>query len=411
VSTDYTSYLKLDVETLTDQPYVVYSLQNGSLPPGLQLAPTGEIEGRIDKSKITDSEEYNFTVQARETFTQSETSKEFSLTVVSDSQTQFSDIYYVPLQKIEERNRYNSIISDREIFDSDYIYRENDERFGIQENPKILVYAGLELVDPQNYVAKLAKSSSKRFLSSNGLKIARAREIGTRNDVYEIVYLELADSYDRVAQKQKRIKNSKRLLVNSLSKTPKSLVGSNSAYIIIGTRLNESKKIFFKTNISISTRNQDFNLNFINDTDIKGRNESFFLQSIGSSTNIKIDPQPINTIKVDSTVIDASLNKHVIKNLSNTESLRNELRLLGETEREYLPLWMKTAQEGSLQELGYTLAMPICYCKPGTGELIKNSLEFKGYTFENFEIEIDRILLETQDTTQYFVFPNYEFLI
>lgn len=411
VSSDYTSTLKLEVETATDQPFVVYTLESGSLPPGLELASTGEIEGRIDKSQIVEDTEFNFTVKARETFTKSEVEKNFTVTVLAKNSIEYADIYYLPLQKTQERKDYSAIISDSEIFDPDYIYRADDKRFGIQEEPKILVYAGLETVTPENYVAAVATRSSRRLLTANGIKVARARELGTRNTVYEVVYLELSDSYDNASSTEKRIKNSKSLLVNSLSKTPKTIIGSNSAYIIIGTRLNPDNKLFFDYDIPVSTRQNDYTLNFIEDSEVQGRDDSLFIQSIGSSTNIKIDPVPINTIKTDSTAIDASLNKHVIKNLSSTSSLREELRSLGNTEREYLPLWMKTAQEGSLQELGFNLAMPICYCKPGTGDLVKNALEFKGYSFENYSIEIDRILLEKQDSTQYFVFPNYEFVI
>ena len=48
--------------------------------------------------------------------------------------------------------------------------------------------------------------------------------------------------------------------------------------------------------------------------------------------------------------------------------MRANIKTIGDEERNYLPLWMRTAQTG-FEELDYVTAIPICYCKPGEQQL------------------------------------------
>lgn len=415
VSGNYTSLLAVQAETKVETAFLVYSLKSGQLPPGLQLQQDGQISGQIDRSQISQTETFEFEVTARDQFRLSEISRTFTLTVEIDSDTQYSDIFYIPLLKNRKRESYNSVISSPDIFDPDLIYRPNDDQFGIQQQPRVLLYAGLELQQAEQYVAAMAQTSQRRTLQSNGLKTARARLPGTRETVYEVVYVDLIDPYDsRDIKPKKRIKNQKPLLVNSLSKTPNGLIGTNAAYIIVGQRQNEDNKLYLSNTIEIQGRDFSADLNFVDDNALIGRDSTYFIDSIGSSTNINIYPDPVNTIKADTDAILVSANRHLAKYLSSSQALRDSLRSLGDTEREYLPLWMKTPQEGELQELGFTLCLPICYCKPGTSDTIKSALEFNGIDFSGFDIEIDRVVIqetENNSSESYFAFANYEFVL
>jgi hypothetical protein len=51
---------------------------------------------------------------------------------------------------------------------------------------------------------------------------------------------------------------------------------------------------------------------------------------------------------------------------------------------------MKTTQVGGLAPLGYVMAVPICYCKPGTSALVKKRIQDKGLIFRNIAFTIDR---------------------
>ena len=63
-------------------------------------------------------------------------------------------------------------------------------------------------------------------------------------------------------------------------------------------------------------------------------------------------------------------------------NMRSRMKSLGHKEWTYLPQWMRTTQEGDLAPLGFILAVPICYCKPGTSALIKKRIEDKKLNFK-----------------------------
>ena len=72
------------------------------------------------------------------------------------------------------------------------------------------------------------------------------------------------------------------------------------------------------------------------------------------------------------------------------ENLRDRIKALGHDEWTYLPLWMKTQQEGSTGPLGYVKAVPILYCKPGTSAKFKKRIEDLNLDFKKIDFIIDR---------------------
>jgi hypothetical protein len=71
-------------------------------------------------------------------------------------------------------------------------------------------------------------------------------------------------------------------------------------------------------------------------------------------------------------------------------NMRSRMKSLGHKEWDYLPLWMKTTQVGGLAPLGYVMAVPICYCKPGTSALVKKRIQDKSLNLRNIAFTIDR---------------------
>jgi hypothetical protein len=80
-------------------------------------------------------------------------------------------------------------------------------------------------------------------------------------------------------------------------------------------------------------------------------------------------------------------------------NMRARMKSLGHKEWDYLPLWMKTTQVGGLAPLGYVMAVPICYCKPGTSGLIKKRIEDKQLDFKDIKFTIDRYLVSNSMVT------------
>ena len=74
------------------------------------------------------------------------------------------------------------------------------------------------------------------------------------------------------------------------------------------------------------------------------------------------------------------------------------MKSLGHKEYTYLPLWMRTTQTGDLGPLGFVLAVPICYCKPGKSALVKKRIEDKKLDFKNIDFIIDRYKISKSNT-------------
>ena len=83
-----------------------------------------------------------------------------------------------------------------------------------------------------------------------------------------------------------------------------------------------------------------------------------------------------------------------------------------ESSRDFLPLWMRTAQNGSLSEIDYVLALPLVYTKPGYSSTIKNNITNSGFDFSLLNFEVDRYIIDattSNSTEQYILFANYQF--
>ena len=118
-----------------------------------------------------------------------------------------------------------------------------------------------------------------------------------------------------------------------------------------------------------------------------------------------------NTIKADSNAIKASTAKDQIRYISSMNNMRDNIKAIGKNERNFLPLWMRTSQEG-LQELDYQTAIPICYCKPGFATDIIKNITNSGFDPKNINYDIDRYILrktEESNIESYILFANYQF--
>ena len=118
-------------------------------------------------------------------------------------------------------------------------------------------------------------------------------------------------------------------------------------------------------------------------------------------------PEPI--ISVDSTGYLAS-NPNPSKYFPNSISnWQDRLKAVGATERNYLPLWMRSIQPGTKTELGFKLALPLCFCKPGTADDIILNIKYSKFNFKLLDYTADRYIIdavEGQTGDKYLVFRN-----
>ena len=77
-----------------------------------------------------------------------------------------------------------------------------------------------------------------------------------------------------------------------------------------------------------------------------------------------------DSIKVDSDIPFVSDSDHQRIFPNSIRNMRNRIKDVGDRDRTFLPLWMRTIQDADFVETGYLAAFVICYVKPGNSEKI-----------------------------------------
>lgn len=413
VSSNYISIKSVRAETSVPNAFLLYSLESGSLPPGLTLNFNGEISGRIDNSQVNETTTYRFTIKAQDQFRFSAIEKEFNITVEKEN-IDYSNVFYQVYFAADVKTRFNDFISNPAIFDPSLIYRPFDKNFGVKRDNRILVYAGIERQTAEQFVSVAAKYSKRKTLKIQDIKTAVAKTPGTNDTLYEVVYLELVDPYeDRLLVKDKKIKTKKTVTADIVDYSKQWTTVPNSDLNSWELDLrNQTQTIYFYNAISIQTRDETVSYRILENRSIDTRENSVQANyNAAQSTNISYRPQFANTISVDSDLINVSDPNRINKYISNIRSIRDNIRELGDTESDFLPLWMRTAQTGA-NALGYTLAFPLCFCLPGSSEIIKSAIQASDFDVREFEMDVDRFVIDSTedvDREQFIVFANYEF--
>jgi hypothetical protein len=103
--------------------------------------------------------------------------------------------------------------------------------------------------------------------------------------------------------------------------------------------------------------------------------------------------RPDYIITVDSTGYEVSNPNTDTYFPSSITNWQKSISTVGLTERNYLPLWMRSMQLGQKAELGYVLAVPLCFCKPDTADNILLNIKFNGFDFSQLDYTIDRFTI------------------
>lgn len=313
---------------------------------------------QFDNGETSIDREYNFIIRASDQIGFAAISKSFKIAVNIPNDTNYSNIYARPFLKQSTRTLFKSFINDPFIFDAVYIYRASDLNFGIQKELRSLIFAGLETVEVEKYISAMGTNNkSKRFKLGN-IKKAVAKEPGTNTVVYEVVYLELIDPLEK----------GKQTLPFKISTIPKAV------------------------NITADNNNDFYNGNPSTDSPFWNR------------------PIPLNA-SIDRTDIFAGDPRTGVKFVSSISIWRARLRAIQNIarERNYLPLWMRSIQEGSVTELDYITAIPLCYCRPGGADEILLNIKNSNFDFKLIDYTVDRYIIDSVDgyyEDKYLVFKN-----
>ena len=345
----------LHIEAVTDETDRVlsYTVTEGSLPPGITLSNQGNLIGTIDPSDFRDIADsttaytYTFTVTVSDQYQAAATSKEFTVNIdIPYTQIEYGNMTGHATSFIDQNIFYN-IAQDPNINSVDNIFRPDDTNFGMRLKPDMLLMSGLEAQTLTTFQQQMEQNHAPKTLYFGDLKTAVAKE-GTTTK-YEVVYLEIKDN-----------------MVNKDGVAVSSSINMRDVVTkpILGPRASSMNATADYTEYEVTT---DGGLAF-------------------STSGSKV--RYANQLSADLGAIE-TLYPNAVANM------RSRMKSLGHKEWDHLPLWMKTTQAGDLAPLGYVMAVPVCYCKPGTSALVKKRIEDKSLNFKNIAFTIDRYVVST----------------
>ncbi len=313
----------------------------------------------FDSDDSTIDKVYKFTVKARDQIGYSAVSKEFTLRVNIPNNTYYSNISARPFMKQHQRDLWKEFVNNSDVFDPRLIYRLGDPNFGVQRSLSTLVYAGIETRQAVEYISAMGLNHKPKRFRLGQVKKAVAKDPGTNNVVYEVVYVDLVDPLEK----------KKTHLPFTILHTPNRL------------------------NVTVDNNNE-----FYNGPDFEVNNP-FWRR-----------PIPFNST-IDRTDVYAGDSGTGVKFPSSISIWRKRLKniLTASKERNYLPLWMRSIQEGSYTELDWVPAVVLCFCKPGTSDEILLNIKNSGFDFKLLDYTVDRYIIDSVEgyyEDKYLVFRN-----
>ena len=410
IRANFVSTLSVVAETTVPRAVLSYQVlptnKDGTpskLPSGLSLNTRGELIGKIPQFSIdgapgltlfdtgtttfdgatqTFDRTYRFSVLAIDQFKYSAVIGEFTLTIAESTERLYSNIYVQPYQKISSRDYFTNFINDATVFVPEKIYRLNDSNFGVQYKLQMLIYAGIETRVISDYVPVLNRNIKRKRFKMGEIKRAIAKEQGSNETVYEVVYIEVLDEYQ-----------AGKLSAQSRIKLPR----NRNARALVNQATNSVAQGLLSTPANLAKLNKD-------------------------------EPDRFRPAKdpytADNNAVFASGQDQEYAYPSSIINIRNNLRSLsvnnedGSTiraitvENEFLPLWMKTAQNNKTPATGFINAIPLCYCKAGEGQTILENVKNSGFDFGLIDYEIDRFLIDStlgNADLQFLKFTNYRY--
>ena len=377
IGANYVSTLFVSAASTVKDSVILYVKTDGQLPPGLSLNLDGEITGKVNQYSTVDNDglttidqgdflldaatttidrEFTFTIQARDILGYSAISRTFTLKIDTPNDRLYSNMFVKPFLKSDQRSLFRSFITDSNVFDITAIYRPNDPNFGIQNDLKMLVYAGIETVNAARVVSAIGRNHKPKKFALGDVKKAQAKIRGTNTVVYEVIYLEVIDKLEKGKDK-------------------------------LPLRITSSANI---RAITADQNNQYYNGPFNQDTPFWNPADPFAVSA--DATNVFAD-DPYTEKRFPVSV----------------RLWRERIKAIGLRDRDYLPLWMRTIQDGSLNELDWLPAIPLCYCKPGRGDDILLNLKNRNFDFKQLDYVIDRYIIDSVEgysNDKYIVFEN-----
>jgi hypothetical protein len=364
----------IQAESLLYGGRIAYEFINGSLPPGLEFLPTGILQGKVkqfaDDTGLGLTRFFERADSLAPAEDSSTLSKDFS--AVFDTATTSFDLKFT--FTIKARDSVNFVTVDRTF--NLTVRVENNQTFAnlyvraFQTKPKRLAWYNF-ITDAVIFrPADLYRYGDVNF--------------GVQTDLRVLIYAGIESvAAVKYVQAMSRNHYQKRLKFGSL-KTAKAKdpVTQETIYEIIYVEIVDDLE---KNGRSIS---QTVNLP----------------NNINSKVLISYD-----SIKIDSDIPLVSDSDHQRVFPNSIKNMRSRIGAVGDRDREFLPLWMRSTQEQAAYETGYVQVLPLCYCKPGSAENVAARIKASGFDFKTIDFVADRYIIDIIDgeiEDKYLAFPQ-----
>jgi hypothetical protein len=368
------STISVEAESLLYGGRVGYEWVSGTLPTGLTFLPTGLIEGKVKQFADDDgpglTRFYDRTDELGPEEDSSTLSRDFSITF-DGGETSFDRKFNFT---IKARDSVNFAVVVKSFFLT-----------VIADTTK--TFANLYIKALQNKIKRL-----------NWYDFITDATIFTPDDIY------------RYGDVNFGIQNSLKVLVYAGIESTEAV-----KYVQAMSRNHYKKRLLFgdlqvskaKNPVTQETIYEVIYVNVVDEYEKNGK-------SIAGVVNL---PNNINSrvlisydaIKVDSDIPLASDRDHQRIFPNSIKNMRKRIQAVGDRDREFLPLWMRSIQDQASFELGYTKALVLCYCKPGRSQFVISRIKASGFDFKNLDFEVDRYIIDILDgqiEDKYLAFPQ-----
>jgi hypothetical protein len=351
------SKIQLEANVLLYGGRTVYDLVGGALPPGLTLIPNGQIQGKV--KQFGDSKGAGLTRFYEKTdsaLDESSRSRDFG-TTFDGGETSFD-------------REFRFTVRARDILNA----ARNDRQFRLLVNAeKNYSFSNLYVKAFQNKEKRL---SWYNFITDSD--IFREAEIyrygdpnfGIQPELKMLVYAGI-ESRDAEFFIQAMSRNHYRKQI----------------------RFGDVKSAVAKDPVTQRVIYETIYVDIVDEFEKNGRSVSRTIElpnNINSRVLVSYD-----AISVDSDIPFASDRDHQRLFPNSFKNMRARIKAVGDRDREYLPLWMRSIQPGTFVEPGFVKAVVLCYLKPGFSPAVLSRIKTRSFDFKTMDFTADRYLIDS----------------
>ena len=364
------SQLFVKAESLLYGGHVVYEFVSGRLPPGLSFLPTGDIEGKVKQFADDTGPGLTRFFDQDSSLVDSTGSRTFGTTFDGDT-TSFDKKFTFSIKAKDSAN-FSELVKSFSVT----VVSDTTKTFA---NLYVKAFQTKEKrLEWFNFI-----TDATIFTPSNIYRYGDTN-FGIQTEIKMLVFAGI-ESLEAVKYVQAMSRNHyrKRLLFGDLKvAVAKDLVTQETIYEVIYVEIVDDLE---KNGTSI-----------VQTVDLSDRIESKVLISY-------------DAIKVDSDIPFVSDSDHQRVFPNSIKNMRGRVRNVGERDREFLPLWMRSIQDTSNYETGFVKALTLCYTKPGQSAEIMAKIKANGFDFKSINFTADRYLIDIIDgqiEDKYLAFPQ-----